>query len=195
MSLWAVGSGDSCHGERAEQCFAEICADYFGTCEGMSKSPPPIFFGFGLTSTEDLVLESHCDAATLSCLTVKRFRMRPPFVFLDAVFTEVAVLKHYLALPHPQLLAPLEEAEKFLSSISDAKLLRLVSTYPSLLSFPVNMEVDQSTHFVVTRQLLQDSLLRHWLVQLILPSVIKWVLALFGDLHKHPMTDNASSFR
>nr|CDS24960.1 hypothetical protein EgrG_000045900 [Echinococcus granulosus] len=73
----------------------------------------------------------------------------------------VAVLKHYLALPHPQLLAPLEEAEKFLSSISDAELLRFLGTYPSLLSLPVNMEVDQSTHCVVTRQLLQDSPLRH----------------------------------
>ncbi|CDI96752.1 origin recognition complex subunit 3 [Echinococcus multilocularis] len=190
---------------------------------------PPIFFVFGITSTEDLVLESHCDAATLSCLTVKRFHMRRSSVFLDAVFTEifyvpgfrasppiirclidkmhncldysiknlldrykVAVLKHYLTLPHPQLLAPLEEAEKFLSSISDAELPRFVSTYPSLLSFSVNMEVDQSTHFVVTRQLLQESLLRHWLVQLILPFVIKWVLALFGDFHKHPMTDNTA---
>nr|CDS23631.1 dna repair and recombination protein rad54 [Echinococcus granulosus] len=110
---------------------------------------PPIFFVFGITSTEDLVLESHCDAATLSCLTVKRFRMRRSSVFLDAVFTEVAVLKHYLTLPHPQLLAPLEEAEKFLSSISDAELLRFLGTYPSLLSLPVNMEVDQSTHCVI----------------------------------------------
>ncbi|CUT98586.1 origin recognition complex subunit 3 [Echinococcus multilocularis] len=99
------------------------------------------------------------------------------------------------AVEHYVLLGPLEEAGKFLSSISDAELLCFVSTYPSLLTFPADMEVDQSTHFVVTRQLLQDSLLRHWLVQLILPSVIKWVLALSGDLHKHPTTDNASSFR
>lgn len=49
----------------------------------------PIFFVFGLTSTEDLVLESHCDAQTLSCLITKRFRMQPPSVALDAVFTEV----------------------------------------------------------------------------------------------------------
>ncbi|VDM22493.1 unnamed protein product, partial [Hydatigera taeniaeformis] len=49
----------------------------------------PIFFVFGVTSTEDLVLESRCDAQTLSRLITKRFHMRPPSVFLDAIFAEV----------------------------------------------------------------------------------------------------------
>ncbi|KAL5965867.1 Origin recognition complex subunit 3 [Taenia solium] len=202
--------------------FVQITSTRVRECRGLS-----IFFVFGLTSTEDLVLESHCDAQTLSCLVTKRFRVRPPSVFLDAVFTELffvpgfrasqpiirylidkihncldysvknllgryklAILKHYLTLPHPQLLAPLDEADKFIFSISDSELARLLNTYRSLRPLVAHTEKDQGAHGVLTRQRLSDSLLKHWLIQLILPFVIKWVLALFQDLHRHPTTGN-----
>ncbi|KAL5102831.1 Origin recognition complex subunit 3 [Taenia crassiceps] len=198
--------------------FVQITSTRARECRGL-----PIFFVFGLTSTEDLVLESHCDARTLSCLITKRFRMRPSSVFLDAVFAELfyvpgfrasrpiilhlidkihncldysiknlldryklAVLKHYLTLPHPQLLAPLDEADRFIFSISDSELARLLGTYRSLCPLAACMEEDQDAHGSPTRQKLSDSLLKHWLIQLILPFVIKWVLVLFRDLHCHP---------
>ncbi|VDK34777.1 unnamed protein product [Taenia asiatica] len=202
--------------------FVQITSTRVRECRGL-----PIFFVFGLTSTEDLVLESHCDTQTLSCLVTKRFRVQPPSVLLDAVFTELfyvpgfrasqpiirylidkihncldysiknlldryklAILKHYLTLPHPQLLAPLDEADKFIFSISDSELTRLLNTYRSLRPLVAHTEKDQSAHGVLTRQRLSDSLLKHWLIQLILPFVIKWVLALFRDLHRHPTTGN-----
>lgn len=110
----------------------------------------------------------------------------------DSRTFQLTILNHYLALPHPQLLAPLDEADEFIFSISESELAHLLDTYRSLLPLAAHVEKDQGANGVSLRQKLSDSLLKHWLIQLILPFVMEWVLVLFQDLHRHPTTGNVS---
>ncbi|KAM7542756.1 hypothetical protein Aperf_G00000007558 [Anoplocephala perfoliata] len=49
----------------------------------------PIFFVFGLSSTEELALDCQFEAQTLSCLAIQRFKLPPPVVFVESLFNEL----------------------------------------------------------------------------------------------------------
>ncbi|VDN97092.1 unnamed protein product [Rodentolepis nana] len=49
----------------------------------------PIFFVFGLSSTEELALDTQFDAQTLACLAIRRFKLPPPVVFTKSLFDEL----------------------------------------------------------------------------------------------------------
>ena len=98
-------------------------------------------------------------------------------------------MKHYLSLPHPELLAPLDEVEKYLNSLKEKDICALVSTYPSLQSVvshnKENKKVDLKClaklgDVMSFREMIHECLFRHWFIELILPFVLNWVLSLLS---------------
>ncbi len=121
------------------------------------------------------------------------------------------MLTHYQTLAHPQLLAPLPEAEAFINSLSSEEIAHLLSTYPSLLAMDASTlerEEDEEGKENDPRQedepmdheggcTIQEKLCTvvrsHWLTQLILPPVLKWLLTLFEHVSIRPMPSTVSA--
>ncbi|VDD76997.1 unnamed protein product [Mesocestoides corti] len=111
---------------------------------------------------------------------------------------KLAMLTHYLTLPHAKLLAPLREAKAYVESLGDGEIARLLSMYPSLSHLKNSSNENKENEEAVseggekpqTRDVLCEMLKRHWLTQLILPPILNWLLALFEHLSIRPMGSN-----
>nr|CDS32630.1 origin recognition complex subunit 3 [Hymenolepis microstoma] len=200
----------------------------------------PIFFVFGLSSTEELALDTQFDAQTLACLAIRRFKLPPPAVFTKSLFDELfnipgfrasrqvvryliqqihncmdfsvanllnhyklAMHKHYLTLRQPKFLAPIETLEKYIGSLKEENLSSILSEFRSFVYFKEDQEnkwamsaianlVVHSLDDISPHNKLVSMLSVHWLLQLVLPFILKWVFVLFKDLHGYSENDYLS---
>ncbi|VUZ55026.1 unnamed protein product, partial [Hymenolepis diminuta] len=113
--------------------------------------------------------------------------------------------KHYLTLRQPIFLAPIEIVEKYVGSLKEDNLSGILSEYPSFVHFKKDQEnrwamsaianlAVRSLDDISPRNKLINMLSVHWLLQLVLPFVLKWVFVLFKDLHGYTENDYLSEF-
>lgn len=114
--------------------------------------------------------------------------------------------RHYLTLRHPKLLASIGIAEKYITSLKDDTLSSILSEYPSFARLREDEEnvwavgaVAQlaigSLNETSFRNKLLNVLSVHWLLQLILPFILKWVFFLFKDVHGYSENSYVSVVR
>lgn len=97
----------------------------------------------------------------------------------------------------------MESVEKYLDSMTEEGLINILSEYPSFVHFKEDQENKWATSALANsavhdveddspRNKLLNMLSVHWLLQFILPFILRWIFVLFKDLLEYSENDYVS---